>query len=156
VNKIWSKRGLNKFLLLRVCTKLTVQDVPSLSVDQLKADLLSRGVSVTTRIAKRKLQTRLCELLSAEQERAESQSVEGETSAQMSGDEEDVRCSANLAPSSPARTEVTFKTLPSSLPGLTADQLFELERMRIQMQMRQFEIIQENERRRIEVEKERR
>jgi hypothetical protein len=59
-------------------SKLTVQDVPSLSVDQLKAELLSRGVSVTTRIAKRELQTRLCELLSAEQEHAESQSVEGE------------------------------------------------------------------------------
>jgi hypothetical protein len=121
-------------------SKLTVQDVPSLSVDQLKAELLSRGVSVTTRIAKRELQTRLCELLSAEQEQAESQSVEGETSAQMSGDEEDVHSSASLAPSSPAHTEVTFKTLPSSLPGLTADQLFELERMRIQMQMRQVEI----------------
>ena len=59
-------------------SKLTVQDVPSLSVEQLKAELLARGVSVTTRIAKRELQTRLCGLLSAEHDQAESQSVEGE------------------------------------------------------------------------------
>jgi hypothetical protein len=126
--------------------------LPSLSVDQLKAELLSGGVSVTIHIAKQELQTRLRELLSAEQEQAETQSVEGETSAQMCGGEDDVHSSAGLAPSSPAHTEVTLKTLPSLLPCLTADQLFELERLRIQMQMRQVEI----ERRRIEIDKERR
>jgi hypothetical protein len=138
-----------------VVSKLTAQDVLGLSVDQLKAELLSRGVSVTSRIAKRDLQTRLCGLLSAEQEHAETQSVESDASVQLSGDEDDLRSSASLAPPSPKRTEVTFKTLPTSVAGLTADQIFELERMRIQMQMRQVEINSENERRRIEIENER-
>jgi hypothetical protein len=34
-----------------VVSKLTAQDVLGLSVDQLKAELLSRGVSVTSRIS---------------------------------------------------------------------------------------------------------
>jgi hypothetical protein len=82
--------------------------------------------------------------------------LESDTSVQLSGDEDDLRSSASLAPPSPTRTEVTFKALPTSVAGLTADQIFELERMRIQMQMRQVEINSENERRRIEVENERR
>jgi hypothetical protein len=94
--------------------------------------------------------------LSAEQDHAESQSVESDASVQLSGDEDDLRSSASLAPPSPKRTEVTFKTLPTSVAGLTADQIFELERMRIQMQMRQVEINSENERRRIEIDNERR
>jgi hypothetical protein len=98
VKKIWPKITAEQ--IPRAASKLTVQDVPSLSVDQ--AQSLSRGVSVTTRIAKRELQTRLCGLLSAEQEQAELQSVEGKTSAQMSGDKDDVHKSASLAPSSSA------------------------------------------------------
>jgi hypothetical protein len=101
---------------------------------------LSRGVSVKSRMSKRDLQVKLCELLPVEIGQSESHSVENDASAHTSEERGELQDAAISAPPSPAHTEVTFETLPSSVAGLTADKIFELERMHIQMQMRQSEI----------------
>jgi hypothetical protein len=132
-----------------------VQDVFRLSVDQLKAELLSRGVSIKSRMSKRDLQVKLCELLPVEIGQSESHSVESDASSQTNEEGGELQDAAISAPPSPAHTEVTFKTLPSSVAGLTADQIFELERMRIQMQMRQAEIEIDHQRQRHQAEIER-
>lgn len=69
-----------------------------MSVEQSEGELPSRRISLTTRIAKRDLQTRLCGLLSTEQDQAESRLAEGETSVQKNGDEVDLRSAACSAP----------------------------------------------------------
>ena len=112
-------------------SKLALHDIFHLTVDQLKAELVSRGIPVATKVTKPELLQKLCELVFADSIPGKSHSVETDHLTHDEVESDISPSNASSPPSSPLHPQVTFKALPNSLAGLKADQIFELERMRI-------------------------
>jgi RNase H-like domain found in reverse transcriptase/Reverse transcriptase (RNA-dependent DNA polymerase)/Integrase zinc binding domain/Integrase core domain/SCAN domain len=115
---------------------LSIPDILHMTVEQLKSELTSRGIVQLTGLTKPDLQAELCKFVPID---VTPSKLQGMVTLTTLDKRSPTNSNYSSNDSSPVHEKTATKKVPE--PNLTSEQMFELEKMRIQMEIRKDEIL---------------